>query len=105
MPYPIPADGPVGRLLAATGRSPLRAAHLHFMVSAPGFRTLVTHIFVEGDEQLVIGDSVFGVKDSLIKRFEAQGAGAPVPTARDLGGGPWSRTRFDIVLSLDPSAH
>ena len=48
-PYPIPADGPVGRLLAATGRSPMRAPHLHFMVSAPGFRTLITHIFVAGE--------------------------------------------------------
>src|SRR5262245_30337732 len=44
-PYPIPHDGPVGDLLAATGRSPYRAAHLHFMVSAPGCRTLVTHVF------------------------------------------------------------
>ncbi|TWS26176.1 hydroxyquinol 1,2-dioxygenase [Tsukamurella sputi] len=98
-PYPIPADGPVGRLLAATGRSPMRAAHLHFMVSAPGYRTLVTHIFVEGDEQLAVGDSVFGVKDSLIKRFEPQPEGAPVPAGRDLGGRPWSRARFDIVLA------
>ncbi|NMD54684.1 MULTISPECIES: dioxygenase [Tsukamurella] len=98
-PYPIPADGPVGRMLAATGRSPMRAAHLHFMVSAPGYRTLVTHIFVEGDEQLVVGDSVFGVKDSLIKRFEPQPEGAPVPAAHDLGGRPWSRARFDVVLA------
>ena len=51
-PYPIPHDGPVGALLAASGRSPLRAAHLHFMVTAPGLRTLVTHIFVRGDELL-----------------------------------------------------
>ena len=57
-PYPIPYDGPVGQMLAAVGRSPVRASHLHFMVTAPGYRTLVTHIFVEGDEQLVIGDSV-----------------------------------------------
>lgn len=103
-PYPIPADGPVGRLLAATGRSPMRAAHLHFMVSAPGFRTLVTHIFVEGDEQLVVGDSVFGVKDSLIKRFDRQPAGTPAPAGRDLGGVAWSRTRFDVVLARDPAA-
>ena len=47
-PYPIPHDGPVGDLLAATGRSPMRASHLHFMVSADGLHTLVTHIFVRG---------------------------------------------------------
>ena len=51
-PYPIPHDGPVGRMLEAVGRSPMRASHLHFMVSAEGRRTLVTHIFVVGDELL-----------------------------------------------------
>ncbi|GAA1625829.1 dioxygenase family protein [Georgenia ruanii] len=98
-PYPIPHDGPVGQLLAAVGRSPVRAAHLHFMVTAPGYRTLVTHIFVEGDPQLEIGDSVFGVKDSLIKRFEEQAPGTPTPDGRDLAGQAWARTRFDIVLA------
>lgn len=96
-PYAIPDDGPVGRLLAATGRSPMRAAHLHFMVTAPGLRTLVTHIFVEGDE-LLERDSVFGVKDSLVKRFEAQPAGTPAPGGRAVEGS-WSRVRFDIVLA------
>ncbi|MBM0123161.1 intradiol ring-cleavage dioxygenase [Pimelobacter simplex] len=96
-PYPIPHDGPVGRMLAATGRSPMRASHLHFMVTAPGRRTLVTHIFVEGDE-LLDRDSVFGVKDSLVKSFERQPAGAPTPGGREIDG-PWSRVRFDIVLA------
>lgn len=98
-PYPIPDDGPVGQLLAATGRSPMRAAHLHFMVTADGFRTLVTHIFVHGDPQLVIGDSVFGVKDSLVKDFVEQPAGTPTSDGRDLGGASWSRVRFDVVLA------
>ncbi|KJR07708.1 dioxygenase [Gordonia sihwensis] len=98
-PYPIPHDGPVGHLLAATGRSPVRAAHLHFMVTAPGLRTLVTHIFVDGDPQLAIGDSVFGVKDSLITTFDAQPAGTPTPDGRDLHGRAWSRAAFDIVLA------
>jgi hydroxyquinol 1,2-dioxygenase len=97
-PYPIPHDGPVGRLLAATGRSPMRASHLHFMVSAPGFRTLVTHIFVRGDA-LLDSDSVFGVKDSLVRDFEQQPAGTPTPNGRDLGDRAWSRVRFDIVLA------
>ncbi|WP_440712222.1 dioxygenase family protein [Gordonia sp. FQ] len=98
-PYPIPHDGPVGRMLAAVNRSPVRAAHLHFMVTAPGLRTLVTHIFVEGDPQLAAGDSVFGVKDSLISAFDVQPAGTPTPDGRDLGGRDWARAEFDIVLA------
>ncbi|WP_018296991.1 intradiol ring-cleavage dioxygenase [Corynebacterium lubricantis] len=97
-PYPIPHDGPVGKMLQATGRSPVRAAHLHFMVDAPGLRRLVTHIFVDGDPQLEIGDSVFGVKDSLIKKFEQQDASTPTPDGRQLDR-DWARTTFDIVLA------
>ncbi|GGU21426.1 dioxygenase [Nocardioides albus] len=96
-PYPIPDDGPVGKMLAAVGRSPLRASHLHFMVTHEGCRTLVTHIFPEGDP---IGwkDTVFGVKESLIKRFERQAAGTPTPDGRVVDG-TWSTVRFDIVLA------
>jgi len=97
-PYPIPHDGPVGRLLAATGRSPMRASHLHFMVKADGYRTLVTHIFVRGDE-LLDRDSVFGVKDSLVLDFVPQPAGTPAPDGRHLAGRAWSRVRFDVVLA------
>lgn len=96
-PYPIPDDGPVGKMLAAVGRSPLRASHLHFMVTHEACRTLVTHIFPEGDP---IGwkDTVFGVKESLIKRFERQAAGTPTPDGRVVDG-TWSQVRFDIVLA------
>ncbi|WP_405162630.1 hydroxyquinol 1,2-dioxygenase [Nocardia sp. NBC_01499] len=97
-PYPIPHDGPVGMLLEAVGRSPVRAAHLHFMVSAEGLRTLVTHIFVRGDE-LLDRDSVFGVKQSLVKEFIEHPPGTPTPDGRDLGNRAWSQTRFDIVLA------
>lgn len=97
-PYPIPHDGPVGRMLAATSRSPMRASHLHFMVSAPGKRTLVTHIFVRGDE-LIDSDTVFGVKDSLIKNFVEQPSGTPTPDGRDIGDKSWARADFDIVLA------
>ncbi|NMO02434.1 hydroxyquinol 1,2-dioxygenase [Gordonia sp. TBRC 11910] len=97
-PYPIPHDGPVGRLLEATGRSPMRASHLHFMVSAPGLRTLVTHIFVRGDE-LLDHDTVFGVKESLVKDFVQQPADAPTPDGRDLNGQTWARAEFDVVLA------
>ncbi|MBY4108264.1 hydroxyquinol 1,2-dioxygenase [Rhodococcus fascians] len=93
-PYPIPHDGPVGGMLAAVGRSPMRASHLHFMVTAPGFRRLVTHIFVNGDE---IGwkDAVFGVKESLIKSFTRHSNG-PTPDSRSVDS--WSEVTFDIVL-------
>lgn len=97
-PYPIPHDGPVGKLLAAAGRSPMRASHLHFMVTAPGLRTLVTHIFVRGDELLAC-DTVFGVKESLVKDFVEQASGTPTPDGRDLGDRSWARSRFDIVLA------
>ncbi len=97
-PYPIPHDGPVGMLLEATGRSPMRAAHLHFMVTAVHKRRLITHIFMAGDD-LLNSDSVFGVKESLVKDFHIQRGDAPTPDGRDVGGKPWSRTRFDIVLA------
>ncbi|MGW2051036.1 dioxygenase family protein [Streptomyces sp. NPDC001858] len=106
VPYPIPHDGPVGALLERTGRSPMRAAHLHFLATAPGLRTLVTHIFVEGD-RLLDSDAVFGVKESLVKHFETQPQGTPTPDGRDLDGRTWTRVRFDIVLApegSDPSA-
>jgi hydroxyquinol 1,2-dioxygenase len=64
-PYPIPDDGPVGALLRATARSPMRASHLHLMVDAEGYRTLVTHVFPRGDPYLD-SDSVFGVRESLV---------------------------------------
>ncbi|MBB6548553.1 intradiol ring-cleavage dioxygenase [Nonomuraea rubra] len=101
-PYPIPSDGPVGDLLRAAGRSPMRASHLHFMVSAGGLRTLVTHIFVRGCAYLE-RDSVFGVKESLIRDFARQEAGTPAPGGREVSG-PWTRVRFDIVLAPDQGA-
>ncbi|WP_213780718.1 intradiol ring-cleavage dioxygenase [Caballeronia sp. dw_276] len=63
--YPIPNDGPVGAMLDAQGRHPFRPAHVHFKLSAPGFETIVTHVFIDGDPYLD-SDVVFGVKDALI---------------------------------------
>lgn len=97
-PYPIPHDGPVGKMLGATGRSPMRASHLHFMVTADTLRTLVTHIFVQGDE-LLNYDTVFGVKQSLIKQFRLQPVGTPTPDGRDLGDQTWTNVEFNIVLA------
>jgi catechol 1,2-dioxygenase len=67
-PYPVPEDGTVGGLLRAMGRHAWRPAHVHFIISAPGFQTLTTHLFVNGDKFLD-SDAVFGVKDSLIVEF------------------------------------
>ncbi|WP_233149709.1 intradiol ring-cleavage dioxygenase [Kineosporia sp. A_224] len=93
--YPIPDDGPVGDLLKAAGRGPMRPAHIHFMVSAPGHRTLVTHIFAAGDEYLT-NDAVFGVKESLVADFADHPAGT-APDGRVLDG-PWADVTFDLVL-------
>jgi hydroxyquinol 1,2-dioxygenase len=58
----------VGELLLATGRHPMRPAHIHFRLTQPGYQRLTTHVFVEGDTYLD-SDAVFGVKDSLIVPF------------------------------------
>jgi len=65
--YSIPHDGPVGKLLAALGRHPHRPAHIHFIVSAPGFVPVTTQIFTEGDPYLD-SDAVFGVKGTLVSQ-------------------------------------
>lgn len=66
--YPIPSDGPVGKLLGAMGRHPNRAAHLHFIVTAPGYEPVITHIFTP-DCPYLPEDAVFGVKRDLIADF------------------------------------
>ena len=66
--YPIPTDGPVGAMLAAQGRHPWRPEHIHFKISSPGCRPLVTHVFAQGDAYLD-SDVVFGVKEKLIQPF------------------------------------
>ncbi len=66
--YSIPTDGPVGTMIYATGRHPNRPAHLHYIVSAEGYKPVVTHVFVKGSEYLD-SDAVFGVKDSLISEY------------------------------------
>ena len=66
--YSVPNDGPVGKLLAAGKRHSMRPAHLHFIVRAPGYQSLTTHIFVAGDEYLD-SDAVFATKQSLVAEF------------------------------------
>lgn len=67
--YPIPDDGPVGQMLGHLGRHPYRPAHMHYLVTAPGFQKLVTHTFVGGDDYLT-SDAVFGVKNTLVAPFD-----------------------------------
>ncbi|WP_068081277.1 intradiol ring-cleavage dioxygenase [Novosphingobium rosa] len=68
--YPIPDDGPVGQLLGAIGRHPNRAAHLHVIVTAPGFEQVITHIFTP-DCPYLNEDTVFGVKQDLVATFRS----------------------------------
>ena len=93
--YPVPTDGPAGRLLDAAGRHPMRPAHLHTMLSAPGFDTLVTHLFVRGDPYLD-SDAVFGVKESLIVDFVTMQS--PEEAARFGVEAPFWRAHYDFVL-------
>jgi hydroxyquinol 1,2-dioxygenase len=94
--YPIPDDGPVGELLAAVGRGSMRPAHVHFMVSAPGHRTLVTHVFAS-DSAHLDDDAVFGVKRSLVVDFDSHEPGR-APDGRELTV-PFHTARFDIALA------
>jgi catechol 1,2-dioxygenase len=77
--YPVPTDGPVGAFLTASGRHPMRAAHTHFIVSAPGYYTVTTHLF-DSQSKYLDSDAVFGVRDSLIVDFEQKPDGTLATT-------------------------
>jgi len=83
--YPIPSDGPVGHLLKATNNHPWRPAHLHFMIEAPGYERLITHVFRDHDQYLD-SDVVFGVRSTLIADW-----------ARESDGG--YSVKYDFVLN------
>lgn len=67
--YPVPTNGPCGDLLRAQLRHPNRPAHLHFMVSTPGHKVLITQVFADGDDNLT-SDPVFGVTAPLVGQYE-----------------------------------
>ena len=93
--YSIPTDGPVGKMLIALGRHPMRPAHIHFIVGAPGFEPVTTHMFVAGDDYLD-SDAVFGVKDSLVVDFVRHDDAAE---AKRLGlGNPYYTAEHDFTL-------
>jgi hydroxyquinol 1,2-dioxygenase len=72
--YPVPTDGPVGRMLRKMERHPYRPGHIHMIVSAPGHAPVTTHLFVAGSQYLD-SDAVFGMKESLVAQFERHPAG------------------------------
>jgi catechol 1,2-dioxygenase len=93
--YPIPTDGPVGNLLGATNRHPNRPAHMHFLVTAPGYRPLTTHLFVD-DSPYIGSDAVFGVKDSLVRAFPVVD---DADRAAEVGlSNPFRTVHFDVAL-------
>ena len=96
VPYRIPSDGPVGRMLQASGRHPWRPAHIHLIVRARGYRTLTTHIFDSTSEYLD-ADAVFAVKPSLLREFVRRAADDPAaPTGI---AGEWFSVENDLVLA------
>lgn len=100
--YTVPTDGPVGDILNATGRHPWRPSHLHFIVKADGFRSLVTEVFPDDDPYLD-QDTVFGVRDDLVMAYQKMPAGS-FPDGFALSGsvdGPYLRVDFDLTLVHD----
>ncbi|WP_305098363.1 dioxygenase family protein [Croceibacterium aestuarii] len=94
--YQVPADGPVGDLLAATGRHPWRPGHVHFKIAAEGFAPLVTHLFPSGDPYLE-SDAVFGVKPSLVIDLAEHGTGE-APEGRQMDR-TWKSLSYTFALS------
>jgi len=86
--YPVPIDGPCGKLLAAQGRKVMRPAHLHFIVVAEGFKVLATQFF-DRDDPNAFEDVVFGAVGSLVRQFEPDGSGGFL---------------LDVDLKLEPGA-
>jgi protocatechuate 3,4-dioxygenase beta subunit len=98
--YTVPSDGPVGDILNATGRHPWRPSHLHYIVTAEGFRSLVTEVFPDDDPYLD-QDTVFGVREDLVMTYVQQPAGS-FPDGFEISGkvdGSYSRVDFDLILA------
>jgi protocatechuate 3,4-dioxygenase beta subunit len=92
--YPVPTDGPVGDMLRAQRRHPYRPAHLHFLGFKPGFKTLITQVFVDDDEHLD-SDVVFGVTRALIGDYRRHETGTPpVPDVK----APWYTLDYKFVM-------
>ena len=100
-PYTVPEDGPVGELLRATGRHPWRPSHLHFIITAPGYRNLVTEVF-PSDDLYLDEDAVFGVREQLIMDYRETDDAANIPAGLEIGTKvttPFYLVDFDFVLA------
>jgi hydroxyquinol 1,2-dioxygenase len=95
--YSIPMDGPVGALVKGTTNNHMRPAHMHAIVSAPGYHQVITHVFVDGDPYLD-GDAVFAVKDSLIAKYKKMSDADAKRVGLPAGS---QRLDFDFKLSRD----
>lgn len=93
--YPIPTDGPVGELILYAQRHPMRPAHVHFLVDAPGHEPLITHVFIGGDKYLD-SDVVFGVKDELVATIEKRSD--PVMPDGQAIDGPWHLMTYNFRM-------
>lgn len=102
-PYTVPNDGPVGELLKATGRHPWRPSHLHFIITAPGYRSLVTEVF-PSDDPYLDNDAVFGVREGLIMEYVEHSDLSQVPDGLEVGKNvtmPFFKVDFDFVLAKE----
>jgi hydroxyquinol 1,2-dioxygenase len=93
--YPVPVDGPVGKMLLTMGRHPFRPGHMHMMLRKDGFAPLVTHLFVS-DSEYLDSDAVFGVRNSLIVDWLPRQPGT-APDGRAVTG-PWFEAIYDFKL-------
>jgi protocatechuate 3,4-dioxygenase beta subunit len=93
--YPIPTDGPVGEMIIQVRRHAMRPAHVHFLVNAPGYEPLITHVFMDGDKYLD-SDVVFGVKNDLIAKIEKR-SDATMPDGKPATGA-WHLMTYDFRL-------
>jgi catechol 1,2-dioxygenase len=97
--YPVPVSGPVGELLRAQGRHNMRPAHLHFLASKPGFKTLISQVYVDDDPHLD-SDAQFAVTRHLIGAYVRHDAGpAPAPDV----AAPWYTLARTFVMEVGES--
>jgi protocatechuate 3,4-dioxygenase beta subunit len=104
--YTVPTDGPVGDLLNSTGRHPWRPSHLHYIIKANGFKSLVTEVFPDDDPYLD-QDTVFGVRSDLVMSYVKQDASSFPDSGFELSGqvkDDYSLVEFDLVLAPDASS-
>lgn len=103
--YTVPSDGPVGELLDAAGRHPWRPSHLHYIVTAPGYKSLVTEVFPDDDPYLD-EDTVFGVRKDLVMTYHER-APQDFPDGMEISGkvkDPFLYVKFDLVLAKENAA-